>query len=88
MLKVSGILLFAMIAVYMFQISEMTRETYLVRTYNNEIKSVKEESRNDEYSFLKQNSLSRVESKIEDSDFERIEEVHYIEILEPHVAFK
>ncbi len=83
-LKIGSTLLVALIISYIFQISEMTRETYLVRDYDREIKEINEESRLREYSFLQANSLSRVQ----DSSFEKVDEVDYIEIVRPQVASK
>ena len=64
----------------------MTQKTYAIQTYYKEIRDVMENNRNKEYDFLRSNSLSRVESLIKDSDFERINIVHHIEITEDQIA--
>ncbi len=87
-IKIGIMLLIIMTGFYIFQISEMTKETYAIQNYSAEIKKVLDSSRDQEYSFLRSNSLSRAEDLIEGSDFEKVNGIHYIEIPEPQVASK
>ena len=87
-IKVGIALLIMMTGGYIFQINEMTKKTYAVQRYTIEIRGVMDQSRDQEYSFLRSNSLSRVEELIEGSDFKKVNRIHYIEIPESQVASK
>ncbi len=84
--KLGVAMLLLLTGAYVFQVSEMTKDTYAIQNYNAEIRIAMEESRNREYSFLRSNSLSRVEMLMEGSDFERVNGIHYIEISETQIA--
>jgi hypothetical protein len=87
-IKVGVALLVLMMGGYIFQISEMTKKTYAIQRYAIEIESVLDQNRDQEYSFLRSNSLSRAEMLIKESDFEKVNKIHYIEIQEQQVALK
>ncbi len=88
LIKMGVAMMVLMTGLYIFQISEMTKETYAVQGYATEIRGVLDQSREQEYSFLRSNSLSRAEALIEGSEFERVNGIHYIEIPESQVATK
>ena len=87
-IKVGIALLILMTVGYIFQINDITKKTYAVQRYTVEIRSVMDQSREQEYSFLQSNSLSRVDALIERSDFKKVNRIHYIEIPESEVASK
>lgn len=87
-IKAGIALLILMTGGYIFQINEMTKDTYAVQSYAVEIRGVMDQSRDQEYSFLQSNSLSRAEALIEESDFEKVNGIRYIEIPESQVASK
>ncbi len=86
--KIGTLAVLFMLGFYLFQVTEMTKETYLVREYDTEMKRIMEESRKKEYGFLRANSLSRAENLIEDMGFERVNNVHYIQIPDGQVAVR
>ncbi len=88
LIKVGVAMMVLMTGLYIFQISEMTKETYVIQNYAVEIRSVLDQNREQEYSFLRSNSLSRAEALMDGSDFERVNGIHYIEIPESQVAAK
>jgi len=88
LIKVGIALVILMTGGYIFQVSEMTKETYAVQRHTIEIGSVMDQNRDQEYSFLQSNSLSRAEALLEGSDFEKISRIHFIEIPESQVALK
>lgn len=80
------LLILFMTGLYVFQVGEMAKETYAVQKSNAELNQIIKENRSSEYEFLYANSLNRIESIIEDSDFERIGSIHYIEAGDTQIA--
>ncbi len=73
---------------YVFQVTEMTKKSHLVQSYNGEARKILEENRRNEYDFLKDNSINRAEELVQDLNYVRIGEVHYINIPDRQVAAK
>ncbi len=88
LIKVGVVATLLVTGLYIFQIVEMTKETYTLQSHAAEIRDVLDQSREGEYGLLRSNSLPRVEAIIDESEFERVSRVHYIEISDPQVAFK
>ncbi len=83
----SGLLLVAIFA-YVFQVSALTQETYLIENYQEKINSYSQESSSLEYEFLQSNSFFEVENIAEELDFEKAQRVSYIEVMGSEVVVK
>jgi len=84
--KMSMIISFILIGLYLFQSAEMTRETYLLHSQDREISTILEKNRGREYDFIRFKSLSRVEELIAGRGFEEITKIHHVQIPGPQVA--
>lgn len=73
---------------YFFQVTEVTKNLYVIRNYNRKISAIHEESRRAEYGFLKSNSISRTEELMEMNNFVRAENIYYVDLSEFEVALK
>jgi hypothetical protein len=81
-------LILALMLAYVFQVTEMAREIHTVQVYNKEIRDVSERNRRNEYDFLKANSVVRAQELVEDLNFVKVEEAHYIKVLDNQMASK
>jgi acetolactate synthase regulatory subunit len=77
-----------MTGLYVFQVCEMTKESYVIHSHNSKINHIISESRANDYSFLELNSLYRVEEVIGNLGFERVSNIKYIDVSENQVAVK
>ncbi len=84
--KIGAFTVLFMLGFYLFQVTEMTKEIHVVREYDNEMKRIQEKSRKTEYSFLRANSLSRAEDFVETMGFQKVNNVHHIQISGTQIA--
>ncbi len=63
-----------------FQIGKMISEQYLIQNLERKISEISRENKLMEISFLKKNSLYNVERLVEETQFEKMESVHYIRV--------
>ncbi len=66
----------------------MIRETYLIQNYQRKIKELSQENKTLEINFFQANSLSTIESLVKNLNFEKVERIHYIQVLESQVVAK
>ncbi len=71
---------------YIFQVTEMTKDLYKIRSYDRKISQIYEESRRAEYGFLKSNSITKTEELVKNNNFVRAKEVHYINLSDFEIA--
>ena len=62
-----------------FQIGRMISEQYLVQNLERKISEISQENKFMEISFLGKNSLHKMEGLVEETQFEKMESVHYIQ---------
>lgn len=86
--RLCAILSVILTCLYVYQVNEMTRETYAIREYNRKAEMVLEQRRRAEYDFLSYNSLARIETLVEDRGFERGGNIHYIRVADTQMASK
>jgi len=84
----SFILIITFLFSYIFQVNALAEETYHIQDYQNKISAISQENDTLLTSSLKQNSLSNIETLIKDSGFERIQKIHYIQVLERQVVIR
>lgn len=74
--------IFFSFAFFIFQVNSLTKDTYLLKNYENKISQLQEENNVLEINFSKSNSLSNLEGRFDNQIFERIaeKEIKYIPI--------
>lgn len=73
---------------YIFQVNEMIRESYLIKNYEKKIEKLSQENDILEIKFSQSNSLESLEAKVQNLNYEKIGQVHYIQILDDTVVTK
>lgn len=81
-------LLVIMIFSYIYQVSALTQETYLIEKYQEKINAYSKESQTLEYEFLQSNSFFEIEKLAQKLNFEPVEKVSYIEVFGSEVVVK
>lgn len=71
---------------YVFQINTFTKERYLIRDYETKINYLSQKNKILEINFSKANSLGNMGVYVQNQNFEKIENVEYIRVLEGTVA--
>lgn len=89
MLSILGfILIVFLLGIYIFQVSSLISETYILQNYQKIVAQILEENKILEINFAKTNSLSNITPKIEELGFEKINAVNYIQVVDNSVARK
>ena len=86
--SISFVLLISAIFFYVFQVSALTKEKYLIEKYQEQIQSFYSESQSLEYQFLQNNSFFEIDNIARQFDFERVVNVSYIEVLGTEVVVR
>ncbi len=73
---------------YVFQVSALTEETYLIENYQEKIQNYNQEGNSLEYKFLQNNSFFEVENIAQTLDFEKTGKISYIEVMGSEVVVK
>ena len=76
----------ALFGFYVFQLNEMAQDRYLVENCKQKINEIISANKNLEINFTQTNSLQSIETLVQNLNFETIDEIHYIRILEPAMA--
>ena len=82
----SFISVISLLIFYIFQVNSMIGETYLIQNYQRKIKELFQENKTLEVNFYQANSLSTIENLVKNLNFEKVEQVHYIQVLESQVV--
>ncbi len=83
LILIGGLLIF-----YFFQINEMIRNNYLIKDLEPNLEKISQENLFLEGSVFKFNSLDNIESLVENSNFEKVGEIKYIESTGSQVVAK
>ena len=83
-----SISILALLVFYVSQVNALTKETYLWQNYEKNLSQLSGESEVLVVNFAKSNSLSNIESYLQNQNFEKVSRVKYIRILESSVAAK
>jgi len=73
---------------YIYQINTLTRGTYLINSYENQIEEISRENKKLELGFAENTFLEQILSKTQHLDFQKITSVKYIQIPDNSVAKK
>jgi len=91
-LKLFWILLFisiiSLLVLYIFQVNSFTYENYLLKNQERKLTEIKKEKEVLEINFSRANSLVNMETYFQNQDFEKANQVKYIQILETSVVTK
>ena len=82
------ILTIFLLVFYVFQISQITQESYLSLSLQEQIKELSQANENLEINFTQNNSLESLEKLAQDTNYEKQGKIHYIQILGSTVAAK
>jgi len=84
----SFILITALLIFYIFQVNAMISENYLSKSYERKLNEIVKDSKNLEINFSQVNSLKNIETLAKDLNFEKVDKIHYIQVLEGQVVTK
>lgn len=73
---------------YIFQVSSFSLVSYKLQDYQQKIAALSEQNRALEINFAKADILDNVGSKVTELGFEKIDAIHYIQILDPSLVVK
>lgn len=82
------ILITLLLMFYIFQISEITQATFFISKYEQEITGLSRQNKDLEANLSQEKSLSNLEIAIRKLNYEKVNKVYYIQILDGQVAAK
>ena len=82
----SSILIISLFALYIFQFNNLTSGNFQIKKSQEKIKELSAENENLEIQLTKLNSLTSLEDLISSQNFEKIEKIHYIQILDSQMV--
>lgn len=85
---ISILVLVSLIFLYVFQVSALTRENYLLENYQEKIKSYSQETRSLEYKFLQNNSFFEIKNIAQRLNFKDAQKISYIQVRGSEVVVK
>ena len=80
--------IFILLILYIIQVSHLARASFEVSSYKKEISQLFQENKNWEIYYSQTNSLASLDSLLGESNYVRVDKVHYIQILDDTVAIK
>ena len=83
---VSFVLLFPLLIFYIFQISQITKGSYLIKTYERKIENFSKDNSALEVNFAQITALENIERMARELNFEKIQVVKYIQVLDNSLA--
>lgn len=86
LLMFSLILIISLFGFYIFQVNQLTFENYQIKTSQEKIKELLAENEKFEIQLVKLNSLTSIENLISGFNFEKIDKIHYIQILDSQIV--
>lgn len=84
----SAFLLSTSLLLYLFQITILASTTFLIKDYQKKITETSRDNSNLEINLAKQNSLANIGILVKNLDFEKIDKVRYLQLLEGQVVAK
>lgn len=85
---ISFIVTIFLLILYIFQVNTMVRETYLIQGYQRKLGALSQENKTLEIDFSQTNSLANIANAIKSLNFEKADQVRYIQVLEGQVVTK
>jgi len=85
---ISVVSIAVLLFIYIMQVNRLAETRFEVSTYKKEITRLFQENKNSEIYYSQKNSLASLDSLLENSNYIRIDKVHYIQMLEDTIAVK
>jgi len=82
----SFLFIISLFAFYIFQFNYLTSENYRIKESQEKIKELSAENEDLEIQLTKLNSLTSLENLISSQNFEKIDKIHYIQILDSQMV--
>ena len=73
---------------YIFQVNALTFESYQIQNYQKKIENLTRENKILEINSFRMNSLANIKNEIQNLGFQKIDKIHYIQILESQMVSK
>jgi len=80
------IFIIALLGLYVFQVNDVARGTYLIKQYERQLSVIAQENSGLKINFSKSNSLDNIEALAKSLDFEKAGGAKYIQILGSQVV--
>jgi len=87
-LILSSVLIIAFLVSYIFQVNALTFESYQIQNYQKKIENLTRENKILEINSFRMNSLANIKNEIQNLGFQKIDKIHYIQILESQMVSK
>jgi len=75
-------LMFFLLIFYIFQVNQVTKASFAISNYEKQMTELSQESKSLEMSFSDLSSLASVETLVSTLNYEKVNKVHYIQMLE------
>jgi len=82
----SFISIISLLVLYIFQVNFLVSENYLIQDYQKKLNVLTRENRDLEIRFEQVNSLENIESLLSALNFEKVNKIHYIRVLEGEIV--
>lgn len=82
------VILFSLLAFYVYQINAETSEKYSIQDYQKRILDISKENKGLEINSAQMSSLDSIAQTIKGLEFEETGEIHYIQVLEAQVVIR
>lgn len=82
------ILITSLLIIYIFQISEITKASFSASQYEEAIAKLAQQNKSLELSLSQDNSLVSLESMLRQLNYEKVDKVYYIKVIDKGVAAK
>ena len=88
-LAILGFLIIVILLIlYIIQVNHLARARFEVASHEKEMSQLFQENKNWEIYYSQTNSLASLDSLLNESNYVRVDKVHYIQILDDTVAIK
>lgn len=84
----SIISIMTLLAFYIFQVNAIVSESYQIQNYQRKLNAISEQNEILEINSAQVNSLGNIEEQIQELGFEKVDQVHYIQVLKSQIATK
>jgi len=78
----------ALLFLYIFQINSTIQKTYLLQGYDKKVTGLQEGNRNLEINLAKSNSIENLEILVQNLNYEKVDKIKYIKVLEDSMVKK
>jgi len=84
----SSFVIIGLLGLYIFQVNVVVSEKYLIQKYEKQISEILKENQNLAINSTKLSSLTKVIKSLEELNFEKIDKIYYIRVLNNQMVAK